>query len=185
MPETPEMKAEWDKITEVLALLNADQDTKEIFEDVIEARETYGIAYLEVIRNLAGEAAGVEFIKNTPSITKTPPLLPYIDIQYEYEGKTQKRQKKFRKYKQETNGNTVYFKEIGDPRIMDARSGTYGEGIPLEYQANEILEFAIGTEAYGEVRWSGQILGVDGSLKAENSITGTLKKAGTRLLCLC
>lgn len=50
------------------------------------------------------------------------------------------------------------------------RSGEYlkdGEVLRLEYRANEILEFAIGTEPYGEVRWIGQILGVDGSRKAE------------------
>lgn len=30
------------------------------------------------------------------------------------------------------------------------------------------MEFTIGTEPYGEVRWIGQVLGVDGSRKAEN-----------------
>ena len=38
----------------------------------------------------------------------------------------------------------------------------------MKYQANELLEFAIGTDVYGEVRWAGQILGVDGSRKAES-----------------
>ena len=53
---------------------------------------------------------------------------------------------------------------------MDRRDGEYlkeGESLDLEYQANEIMEFAIGTEPYGEVRWIGQILGVDGSRRAE------------------
>ena len=53
---------------------------------------------------------------------------------------------------------------------MDRRDGKYlkdGETLELAYQANEILEFAIGTEPYGEVRWIGQVLGVDGSRKAE------------------
>ena len=92
--ETPEMKAEWDKISEVLEFLNMDQDTKEIFEDIIEARETYGIAYLEVIRNLGGEVIGIEFINNIPSVQKTAALLPYVDIEYEVNGKTATRQKK-------------------------------------------------------------------------------------------
>jgi PBSX family phage portal protein len=166
--ETAEMKAEWDRIAEVLESLNMDQDTKELFEDVIEARETYGISYLEVIRNLAGEVVGIEFVNNTPSIQKTSQLLPYVEIEYGQGGKAQKRQKKFCKYRQQLNGKTVYFKEIGDPRIMDSRDGAYRGGVPLEYQANELLEFAIGTEAYGEVRWAGQILGVDGSREAES-----------------
>lgn len=169
--ETPEMKAEWDKITEVLEFLNMDQDTKEVFEDVIEARETYGIAYLEVIRNLSGEVTGIEFIRNTPSVAKTAPILPYVDVEYEINGKTQTRKKKFCKYRQMLNGKTVYFKEIGDPRIMDLRNGEYSSAensVPIEYQANELLEFAIGVETYGEVRWLGTALNVDGSRKAEN-----------------
>ncbi len=54
---------------------------------------------------------------------------------------------------------------------MDSRDGKYlakGETLDLEYQANEIMEFAVGTEPYGEVRWIGQVLGVDGSRKAES-----------------
>jgi len=165
--ETPEMKAEWDKITEVLQFLNLDQDTKEVFEDIIEAREIYGVAYLEVIRNLAGEVIGIEFIKHTASINKTSPLDPYVEIEYTIKDRTEKRPKQFSKYRQQHNGKTVYFKELGDPRVMDKRNGKYGEGIPLEYQANELLEFTIGVETYGEVRWIGQVLGADGSRSAE------------------
>lgn len=161
------MKAEWDKISEVLEFLNMDQDTKEVFEDIIEAREVFGISYLEIIRNLGGEVIGIEFINNIPSIQKTAPLFPYVNIEHEINGRTATRQKKFCKYRQQLNGKTVFFKEIGDPRVMDNRTGEYGEGIPLEYQANELLEFAIGTEPYGEVRWIGTVLNVDGSRKAE------------------
>ena len=51
--ETPDMVDEFNKAEEIIELLTIEQDTKEIFEDIIEARETYGIAYVEVIRNLA------------------------------------------------------------------------------------------------------------------------------------
>jgi PBSX family phage portal protein len=166
-PETPEMKKEWEKISEVLEFLNMDQNTKELFEDIIEAREIYGISYLEVIRNLAGEVNGIEFIRQTPTIQKTAPLDPFIEVEYFVKGRTEKRPKRFCKYRQQHNGKTVYFKEIGDPRIMDKRNGDYGEGIPLKYHANEIIEFAVGTEVYGEVRWIGQVLGADGSRRAE------------------
>ena len=166
--ETEEMKAEWDMAEEVLELLSMEKDTKEVFEDIIDARETYGISYLEVIRNLAGEVRQIEFIRDTPSVEKTKPLDPYITISFWHHGKEVERKKRFCKYKQQLGGKTVYFKEFGDPRIMDNRSGEYlkdGETLELQYQANEILEFAIGTEPYGEVRWVGQILGVDGSRK--------------------
>jgi len=197
--ETPEMIDEFTRAEEIIELLNMDMDTKEIFEDAIEARETYGVSYIEVMRNLAGEVTGVEFIKDTPSIRKTTPLEPYIEIEYTfwtdtekrprsrrkpkipanvsepsakiYTPRIEKRPRKFCKYKQEISGKVVYFKEIGDPRIMNKATGDYlkdGETLDLDKQANEILEFAIGTETYGEVRWIGQVLGVDGSRKAEN-----------------
>jgi PBSX family phage portal protein len=79
---------------------------------------------------------------------------------------------KYCKYRQNLGGKTVYFREFGDPRIMDSRSGKYltdgDTALLAEHRANEIIEFAIGTEPYGEVRWEGQILGIDGSRKAEN-----------------
>lgn len=169
--ETEEMMAEYTRATEIVELLNIEMDTKEVFEDLIEARETYGIAYLEVIRNLADEVVQIEFIKDTPLMRKTRPLPPFITTDYYHNGKAIPRRKKYRKYRQQVNGATVYFKEFGDPRIMDNRDGRYlgkNEKLELQYRANEILEFAIGTEAYGEVRWTGQILGVDGSRSAEN-----------------
>lgn len=169
--ETPEMAAEFTRAEEIIELLNIEQDTKEVFEDIVEARETYGIAYLEVIRNLADEVVEIDFIRDTPSIKKTKPLEPYIPTVYYHHGKQIERKKRFCKYKQEIGGKTVYFKEFGDPRIMDRRNGEYleeGETLEIKHQANEILEFAIGTEPYGEVRWIGQVLGVDGSRKAES-----------------
>lgn len=168
--ETEEMAAEFKRVEEIIELLNIEQDTKEVFEDIIEARETYGISYLEVIRNVAGDVEQIEFIKDTPSIQKTKPLDPYTPSFFFHHGQIVERKKKYCKYKQEIGGKTVYFKEFGDPRIMDNRNGQYlkeGETLELEYHANEIIEFAIGTEPYGEVRWVGQILGVDGSRKAE------------------
>lgn len=171
LEETPEMAAEYTRAEELIELLNFEQDTKEVFEDLVEARETYGIAYLEVIRNIGGDVVQIEFIKDTPSVNKTKLLEPYIDVKFFYKGKELTYKKKFRKYRQSVNGETVYFKEFGDPRVMDKDTGKYageGETVAMDRQANEILEFAIGTVPYGEVRWTGQILGVDGSRRAEN-----------------
>ena len=169
--ETEEMKAEWTQLEEIINLLNMDIMAKEVFENVIRDRETYGIAYCEVIRDFSGNVVQLEFIIDTPSIDMTYPLEPYMDVEYYYKGKTVARKKKFRKFRQQIAGKTVYFKEFGDPRIMDKRTGTYleDEGAPVEYdnQANEIIEFRIGSMPYGEVRWIGQVLTVDGNRRAE------------------
>ncbi len=165
--ETPERAAEFERLTEIIDCLTLEDDTKEIFEDVIEARETYGIAYVEVIRNNDGEVTQLEFIKDTESMRKTRPL-DYQDMTYYHHGQELVRKKKFRKYQQTVGGKTVYYKEFGDPRVMDNRDGTFtDEALEAQYQANEVIEFGIGIMPYGTVRWIGQILGVDGSRRAE------------------
>lgn len=122
---------------------------------------------MRVIRNIGGEVSQIEFIRDTPSVYMTKPLEPYQTAQFWYKGRFEERQKKYRKFRQQLNGQTVYFKEFGDRRIMDKRNGEYVDQLDIEFQANEIIDFPIGTEPYGEVRWIGQILSVDGARKAE------------------
>ena len=168
--ETPEMIAEFTKAEEVISLLNMDMDPKKVFEHIVEARETYGISYLEVLRNLDNEVDGIVFIRENDSIRKTAPMGDYVDVTFQFKDRIETRKRRFCKYKQTIGNNTVYFKEIGDPRIMDKRDGNYlkeGQVLDPQYHACEIMEFAIGTKSYGEIRWVGQILGVDGSRKAE------------------
>ena len=102
--ETSEMAAEFSRAQEIIELLNIEQDTKEVFEDIIEARETYGIAYLEVIRNVAGEVVQIEFVKETPTILKTRPLDPYISTVYYHHGQQTERKKRYCKYRQDLGG---------------------------------------------------------------------------------
>lgn len=165
--ETAEMKDEMHKASEIIELLNTDQDTNDVFADIIEARETFGIAYLEVIRNLEGDVQQIEFINDTPSIHMTIPMDPYQEVTYYHHGTETVRRKKFRKYAQTIGGKTVYYKEFGDPRIMDYRDGNYVNELEPQFRANEILPFRLGTKPYGQIRWIGQILGVDGSRRAE------------------
>lgn len=166
--DTEELESEFKKLSDIVELLTLECDTKEIFEKLIENRETYGIAYLEVIRNGAGEVVEIEAIENVPSIEKSRKLGEAVDYDYYYKGQKITRKKQFRKYRQQINGKTVYFREFGDKRVMDSSTGEYREGVPFEKQANEILEFKIGSGAYGQVRWIGQMLNIDGSRKAEN-----------------
>ncbi len=169
--ETEEMKAEWNLAQRTIALLNMDCMIKEIFENIVRDRETYGISYCEVIRDMKGNVVQLEFIIDTPTIDMTYPLEPYIESVFFYNGEAIRRKKKFRKFRQNVAGKTVYFKEFGDPRIMDKRNGQYAnetdEQIDIDNQANEIIDFKVGSMLYGEVRWIGQVLTVDGNRRAE------------------
>lgn len=75
--ETEEKKAELDRAQAIIDLLSIEEDTKEVFEDLVEQREIYGIGYLEVIRNGAGEVCEIAVIRETASIEKTLPIGEY------------------------------------------------------------------------------------------------------------
>lgn len=174
--ETEDMKAEFVRAEAIVELLNLDRNTKEIFEDLVQCREEVGIGFIEVIRTLEGGVCQVEYIREPDTIKMTIKQELSIEITYFHNGEEIKRPKRFRKFKQEKNGKVVYFKEFGDPRVMNKRTGVYvamegaeeSELVALEDQANEILDFPIGSDDYGCVRWIGQILNVDGSRRAES-----------------
>lgn len=165
--ETPEAQAEWTALEDIVNMLTLEEDTKELFEDAIEAREKYGVAYIEVIRDNAGNVTQLEFVKDTPSIRMSKQLDPLMPAVYFYKDRQVVRQKRYRKFRQTVGGSTIYFKEFGDPRIMDLRSGTYSNSVPKQFRANELFVLTVGTENYGKVRWIGQILGSDGARRAE------------------
>lgn len=147
--------------------------SKEVFENVIRDRETFGISYCEVIRDMKGNVVQLEFIIDTPSIDMTYPLEPYIEAEFFYKGERMMRKKKFRKFRQNVAGRTVYFKEFGDPRIMDKRTGKYVteedmEPVDIDDQANEIIDFRLGskqtaqTEVQNAIKTYFKTLVVDG-----------------------
>lgn len=166
--DVPTLESEFGRLENILQLLSLDCDCKEIFEKVIRAREIFGIAYLEIIRNSLGEVEQIEFIEDVPSIQKSRRLDEPCEYNYFHDGKAIKRKKQFRKYRQTINQKTVYFKEFGDKRFMNRENGEFCEVLPDSLCANEILEFKLGDGSYGQVRWIGQMLAIDGSRKAEN-----------------
>lgn len=169
--ETEEMKAEYSRLKSLVDHLNLDCDTKEIFEQLISDAESTGIGYLEVIRNNDDEVVEVWNIKSINSITKSKKQPKFIDCEYHCgDGTTITRKKQYRKYKQNIGGKTVYFKEFGDPRVMDKSTGEYiscERAIDNNMVANEIFEFKIGNRPYGDVRWIGCIYPIKGSWYAE------------------
>lgn len=168
LKDTSEYEQEFVQLEDIVQLLTLECDTKEIFESLVEMRETYGIAYLEVIRNGAGQVVGIELVEDVPSVEKTIRQEQVCECSHYYKGQLMQHKKRFRKYRQLVNGRTVYFKEFGDKRIMSLETGEYSDNVLYEKQANELLEVRVGTKPYGQVRWIGQAVSIDGSRKAEN-----------------
>ena len=96
--ETDEMIKEFEYARGILECLNMDKDIKEVFEDLIELRETFGIAYLEVIRDVSGNVVQVELIKDVETINKTVEQSKAQEVPFFYNG-----EKKFRKKNNKKN----------------------------------------------------------------------------------
>lgn len=124
---------------------------------------------MEVLRDGMGKPAGIEYldVKNMRVCGAGEPV--EVSFAYEENGKMKriKRQKRFRKYVQMINGKKVFFKEYGDPRKMDMRTGEYVNTLAEKYQANEAIHLKIGSGVYGVPRWVGNIVNLYGARKAE------------------
>lgn len=164
--ETPEMKAEWEKVQEFIKYFNYDQSFEDVFGDAIEDRETTGNGYIEIMRD--GTGIPSEGNRLDPAYMYVTKLGDFVEVEQKLGEKSVKRKRKFRKYIQEVGTKKVYYKEYGDPRSMDYRTGEYSEGgLEVQYEANEVLHLKIGRKAYGVPRWIGQLIHMMGARMAE------------------
>lgn len=106
---------------------------------------------------------------------RVPYFVPrWVNGRYEYEKRFHR--KRFRKFVQVRNGLTIYFKEYGDPRPLNYKTGDYGS-TPRSELATEVMFFRQHSPRtpYGLVRYSGQLISMDGSISAENQNVTTLE----------
>lgn len=137
--------------------------------------ETVGNGYWEIIRDGKGDISWIEHIDgHTMRLTKlddtmTDVVIPIRDedensyIEYPYK-------KRFRRYVQIRDGKKVFFKEFGDPRNIDAKSGRVVDDESSEVVlATEVIHFKLYSphSPYGVPRWIGNLLAVLGSRQAE------------------
>jgi len=142
--------------------------------------ELLGNAYIEVLRNGAGEIAEFTYIPGyTMRITQADVDLTPVETkrkisEFDYEKVT--RERHLRKYVQVVEGRLAFFKDLGDPRIISKKSGIVFPSIEAlkgadasDVPATEIMHFRVhsGRSAYGIPRWIGALLSVLGSRQAE------------------
>lgn len=142
--------------------------------------EVLGNGYWEVLRNGAGDL--VQFVY-VPGFTVR--LLPLDRSLVEVDAKvkisdltfdTVKVRRRFRRFVQVFEAQTVFFKEFGDPRVISRTRGTVFPSVEAlltadasDGLATEIIHFKLHNprSAYGTPRWIGNLLAVLGSRQAE------------------
>lgn len=142
--------------------------------------ELLGNAYLEVLRNGAGEIAQFTYVAGYTvritqvSLESTPVTTSRKISEFDYEDVTVER--KLRRFVQVVEGRIAFFKEMGDPRVMSRNNGEIFPSVaallehdPNDAPATELMHFKIhsGRSVYGIPRWMGSLLSVLGSRQAE------------------
>jgi len=155
------------------------RDTRHDLEDT-------GNAYWEIINNLKGDPAMVNQI---PSHTVRLSTLDKEQVQVKEQVLEQKEDgtwdyvertvwKRFRMYCQIREGNKAWFKEFGDPRVYDVKTGDMkDESWPAAQRANEMIHFKLysSRSPYGLPRYIGNLFSIFGSRAAEEINYVTLK----------
>jgi PBSX family phage portal protein len=175
---TEEAEAERQRLLSFFAYCNPDIPYTQIRRRTRRDIESTGNGYWEVIRNAAGEISWIEHIEShTMRLVKldaeaTPVKIKIRDDEAnEYREETYRKQ--FRRFVQIRNGAKVYFKEFGDPRVINYRTGNVAEAEESAHEgfkpATEVIHFKLYSphSSYGVPRWIGNLLAVLGSRQAE------------------
>jgi len=164
--ETEEMKREFQLVKTFIKYFNFDKSFEEVAADIIDDRERTGNGYLEVIRDGTGLVAGGQRID--PRAMYLTKLGDPVMVKQFIEGATINRPRRFRKFAQRlTSGRIIWFKEFGDPRNMNSKTGEYTSQHNGPEEATEVIHFKIGNEIYGIPRYIGQLIHMYGARKAE------------------
>lgn len=168
--DSAESQAEYERIEYLLDQPNADYSLSELRKRCRMDKETIGTSYIEVLRNADG---GIAAFVHIPGhlIRKTTKDKEHqlVDQVLVRGGKVVRipHRKRFRRYVQMVGSNRVYFKEFGDPRVIDYKTGL--ETVDVANAATEIVEMDMYTpnHNYGLPRWINQLPAIIGSRECE------------------
>lgn len=162
LDETPEMKAEWNQLEQLVKELCYERPAKEVFEEVIRHVEECGNGFLEVIRNGKGEVVGIDSIKpEYMTVTKLNRVVSNSgqDIKVRYFC--------FRDPLMDSGKESgTWYKTYGDPTPLNINGSIGKEGTGT---ATEVVHIKIGDfqDPYGVPRWIGALIKVLGNRKAD------------------
>ena len=133
-------------LTNLLDFPNDDHSLQELRERVRRDLETIGNAYMEIGRDRQGRICLVSHVPGhtvrlTPKDKEGTEVT--IELPREGEARTQKVQKKFRRFVQIVSTKKVYFKEFGDPRNVNPVNDRIDDTLGLEQTATELIHMKL------------------------------------------
>ncbi len=174
--DLPRVKTEKALLDSFLTFVSPENTLREVKEKYRRDRETTGNGFFEVARNQAGQVTLFDHIPSpTMRVTRKDPEPVECQIEALDPGNPGKYMihnviRRFRRFVQMTPTlQKVYFKEFGDPRPIDPKTGKVNTSLPIEDQATEVLWLYNYTPGYlyGTPRWIGQLPAILGSRESE------------------
>lgn len=152
---------------------NSEESLMTVNAKVVREYESVGYGFLEIIRDRKGLVTLLRHGKAS-TIRLLPRHEQAVPVTYEMERggrySTVTELRRFRRFVQIVNGHSTYFKEFGDPRRLNYKTGKFDfeEQFAREDEATELLHFRHDSEdAYGVPRWIAQLPSILGSREAE------------------
>ena len=179
-----ETEDEQEFLTHFFNYPNSEESLVKLRRETTQEKELTGNAYWELVPSLTDSKrySAINRINSaTVRITKSDRMITKMALNYvrsDFSMGTKYFQKKFRRFVQVINTKKVFFKQFGDPRIIDKRTGDVADSsLDPQYRANELFHFKIESRRptpYGMPRFTGNIISIKGSRQADETNIVTL-----------
>jgi PBSX family phage portal protein len=166
--------AEVEELQSFIDSANSEESLTGLIAKLEEDYEKLGHSYIEVIRDRTRRVSILRHAR--ASVTRVCPKDPQT-VPVRYDVRRGRRtsyvteMRTFRIFRQQDGGAITYFKEFGDPRKLDYRTGLFAtteRPVPPENEATELIHHRQNSEdAYGVPRWVSQLPSILGSREAE------------------
>lgn len=168
------LETEYEKIDYVFNHINPDYDLTELRKRYRADMEKTGNGYAEIVRDMNNEIHSLYHVEShTIRLTKLEmnPInisVPILKKNYTFGSKMFK--KRFRLFAQRRGQKFIWFKEYGDPRIYDKRTGKVSDETLAESErATELYHFKKfdSTSSYGIPKYIGNLFSIYGSRSSD------------------
>lgn len=179
----PQIELEKFKLASFLDAIHPTQSFTMLREQIKDDQHSCGNGYMELIEDRSGNLAGVNHVhgqcvrlcerQKKPVKVEVPRVRPDKSFMIEDVAMWYR----FRKFVMMLDAKPLFFKEAGDPRIMNRYTGAYDKDTPFNHRATSLIHFRnyFAAHAYGLPLWIGDTLSVVGSREAEEVNYSTLK----------
>lgn len=157
----------------------------QIMEEVVGDMHRTGNGYLELVENRQAQVVALNHVhghsvrlsKLDPRPTKV--MVPRIRPDRGYMIEQVPMYYRFRRFAQIQNNRLVWFKEAGDPRQLNVKTGEYADKLPLSKRATSLVHFKIYHQLtpYGVPKSIGNTFSIFGSRSAEETNFNTMENA--------